>query len=163
MTNQQARPFAPSVSAGLSNEQRLAMLGGLSRGLSHNAILDSMRNAGLTIGRSRGLASLNELAGIRGNGVGIQKTLGSFTPSISVHTISPFVPAGQFRYWATYSAFNPNTGLPESRTAVVSFDDLVTRDEIDFAILDVLGNASEAYGFSLDPSGITYTTAEMGI
>lgn len=157
------KALAPSAAATLTNEQRTAILSGQTKGLSANKILDSLTNTGIGLNRQRGLTAINELAGLRGNGVGIMQTARSFTPSLSVHVISPFVPTGTFRYWASYTATSPVTGQTQPYTAVISFDQLSTREQIEEALLGVLGTASESYNFSLNPTNLVITTAEMGL
>lgn len=154
---------ASSAAFSLSNEQRLAILGGQSRGLSANKILDSLSNAGIGLNRQRGLSAINELAGTRGNGVGIMQTPRSFQPSLSVFRPTAFIPTGTFRVWGSYEATSPTTGQTQTYTAVVSFDELMTHEDIENALFDVLANASEAYGISLNPASLSITTAEMGL
>lgn len=163
MTNARQAPAVSSAALTLSNEQRLLFVSGINRGLSANAILEASRAANLPIGRSRGLQAINELASTIGNGVGIQKTAPSLTPSLSVFRPSAFIPTGTFRVWATYDTGNDLLNNGGKLSAVFTFDDLMKREDIDAAIFDILGNAAEAYGFSLDPGALTYTTAEIGL
>lgn len=123
-------------------------------------MLEALRAGGIGLGRTRGLTAIRELRGVVGQGSSLNRVVPALRPSETLFKPTSYIQDAPYRVWAEYTAVSPVSGTEETYRAVIALDELTSREDIDEQVLEQLGNASAEYGFSLEASGINYTTLE---
>lgn len=146
----------------LNNLQRTAITAGVNLGMSANAIIDVLSAAPETaIRRSTALAAIRERLGTVGSGASLKNVIPTFLPSESLFKPLAYPQNRNFRVWAQVSGFDPNIGSTRNYNVVVTFDQLITREQIDTLILNTLSMVGPNSGQNLQLDSIDYTTLEM--
>ena len=141
----------------VSAEQYQFIAAGFNRGLSANATLNALSNAGLGVRRANGLAAFRFAASQVGSGDVLARTVPAFRPTQSAFLPAPFQLPTQYQVWAKLPTGQTLDGEPQYLYAVYGFDQQLTRDQIDSGLLSVLQNASDQYAVPLDAGALEYT------
>lgn len=140
----------------VSQEQYMFIQGGVDRGLSANAILRSLSDAGIGVNRANGLAAVRWANGSVGSGQTLANTPYAFYPSESAFYPAPFVLDTTYRVSARVATGVDEQGNTTYKSAIFGFDQSLTREQIDAGLLDALSAAADAYDFTLDAGSIEY-------
>lgn len=155
--------FEVRAIASLSGEQRLFMTDAYNRGLSANATLAALRDAGIGVRRLEGLAAYRVVSSRAARGGMINNTPRSFTPSERLYTPTLRTLPAKFRIWGNVNVANPDTGETTTYHAVINTDDFLTRGQMQDQLAEVLSLVAQSESLEIDTSTIRITTAEVAL